>query len=394
MVITNARGSILVRLFIPSALLICCPGAASLAHEPSTSRKSATVLELIGQLTSTSESARASAERQLLQREDAIPVLRNLQNGTNADLAKKAEGLLAIWNSRLRKRLIERAADYARAGRVDNMVEALVAAGPTKDDDAVWRVAQGFAWRIVDGSRRQFPNGGGPNLEDLPSRDWTVFEKKFKPSLILGPKPQTLGVSRQRRERALVCAESLHANMRCTLTYFITTGDIRLLSKTNNPMSLGGTFVFCGGSIGEIDSFSNSVVVCQSSLNVDRHISGAIVIARGSVECGKLANSIVISGGPIRVKESRGAETSTLKSDATSFLGFIEFFTPEHVGLQLEERAGSVWITQVTERSPMSVAGVRRGDILRAVNGAEANPLIRFGDSCSAPAFTTTARFE
>jgi hypothetical protein len=336
------------------------------------------VADLIRQLMSPRETEREAASRQLLEREDALPALRGARNGTNADLAREAERILAVWKGRLRERLIERAARYARKGKVDCMVDALVLAGPTNDDDRCWNIAGEAGWKIVDLTQKQFPDLPSVDGEGLPKRDWSASRKR-RPKEVLGPEAVVSSGLKRRPPWALVCAESIDAQLLCVSTYLLSSGPIGLRSDLR-PSRAGttSTFVFCGDTINSVTSLVNSVVVCDGDIKVDSSV-GTIVIARGSIQCKMIFNSIAIAGGSIHTsRDLKAIQESVVRSDTDKYLDFVSFVEPIQIGLELREPTGKVRVYQVVEGTPAAKAGLQRGDILLAVDGTAADSIELF----------------
>ena len=98
-------------------------------------------------------------------------------------------------------------------------------------------------------------------------------------------------------------------------------------------------------------------------------VYNSLVIARGTVRCGGIHNSRVISGGEVQLSRSAKVLDSKVVEKETKPLGFVTFFDPADVGIKVDSADGGVRVKEAEKGKPFAAAGLRADDLVTALDG-------------------------
>jgi hypothetical protein len=141
----------LLSLTVFAFVLVIDAGSAADKDKPAPSEKQRReeIDKLIKQLNAEDFKLRESATRQLMKRDDALPALREAAKSEDAEVSRRARGLMEAINKRVGKRAIERAIAKLKKGQTDQFVDAVVQWREYADEDC-WKAALEHAQAIAD----------------------------------------------------------------------------------------------------------------------------------------------------------------------------------------------------------------------------------------------------
>ncbi|HUR55900.1 MAG TPA: PDZ domain-containing protein [Gemmataceae bacterium] len=121
-----------------------------------------------------------------------------------------------------------------------------------------------------------------------------------------------------------------------------------------------------------------SVVVCDGNVDVVGRAYRSIVVARGDITVDNAANSTLIAGGRVTIREvppppRRGMpiQPVLVKEGDRNPLGFVQFFELSRVGLEVTDADKVVRIKSVADGKTFAASGAKVGDLVEGVNGAK-----------------------
>lgn len=365
-------------------------------------RPPAEVGRLIEQLTTRRGSAQDAAVEALARFPAAEPYLRPLLDDRSPLVRRQAAAAVAgIRDRSCRRALDQHAEGWARAGRMDMLVEI---AALTQDGKLACRAAD-LAFRVVRTVRSNLNERKlGPRLDllfdaafsrydtyelfskgvgfrrvssgELPGETidrvfahsptfWTeVSHHKSKWVCLVGDRlTETNPRSRGWYDATLAVNNSVEMSTRFLYTsLLIADGDVELRPQPGGGnISLDGSVIIAGGSIRAKESIG---------------VGGALLCAGGDITAGDLhggSHTYLYAGGRVRLGKVGAANPAAgkpvVKEGAdVSFTG-VRFFELSDVGVDAAAVKGGARITKIDPRSPLAFYGLKVGDVVTKLNG-------------------------
>jgi len=406
-----------MKLHLPAPLFI----AVALLALPAMADGPPTVDDLVRRLGDTNFKKREAAERELLKREEAAPVLRRALKRADTETARRINAILEEFARRDNRRALERLAAHANKGEVDRAVELLVRRPSWgAEEDAAWQVFAEVAGKLLDAEKKDFgkigiekvakpvdsgglappgPPGGAKALWEqrvwerqagLPFRDFVRYKKWSVPAFVsvkpteedrrevfapswtrdeagrwMPPRPVMLTARTlmlARHGAFVIRGHDVHAEQTCASSLFACTGRFR----ADDMVNMSGIL-----TLGPVDvkHLHNSVVVCAGDFTARTMMHNCIIVAGGKVNCPRGVGDCVIAAGGRVYLPKDAAKDNIIRENQTTPLGFVTFFDPSQAGITVEAAEGGVRVKGVAEGKLFARAGLKMGDAVTELDG-------------------------
>jgi hypothetical protein len=315
------------------------------------------VAQLIQRLSNKHFKVREEAARQLLEREDAAPALQRILQvpGSDPEVARRAAQILAEFNRRDARRVLQRLQSLGEQGEVDLLVEWFVRRRRWAPEDSAWQMLGDLARKLVQLETQ------GPRKTNLPHSESTPFVDFRRYRTLVRPKTVDFAPRQLQRGSYLARGEEIVADV-LAQSLIATSGNFR-------ASFLGGSAVFAGGSVA-VKEVSNSVIICDGEFKARHYVGGCIIIARGPVQCpDKLHNSLIVSLGTVQVPKDTDGKDTLIQEKEPNPLGFVKFFDPARAGIEVRQAEDGVRVKTAFEGKRFARAGLKAGDLIAALDG-------------------------
>ncbi len=335
-------------------LVLFCVAAAAQEQPKSTANS---IPELIQQLGGANFHQREAAHRALLSRDEAYPDIRQALPTLNAEGRQRTTAILGVMTRRRMKRFLQ----YGREGRVDVFVEWSGIAGKNTDSNEFWDC-------VIEIGLKQLKRTASKETireweKNFRAKDYSQFCRE-RPSFIREddtietaqlPTYLTLrGCSGKKNPTVLHC---------CLV---VTTAPLELdcfarfcIILANGKIKLGGGFHVLAISDEQIPTRSlfDSIIATR---------------ANGSSETDSLDRRIRKPArlkSPVSPLSSAGAEKTAGRTDG------LRYFQFDDLGIECTMPEAFLPIKSVDPKSPFSKAGLRPGDFIREIDGADTDSI-------------------
>jgi hypothetical protein len=251
----------------------------------------------------------------------------------------------------LEKRLV-RLKVATKSGEVD-LVAAILAEWPEgRNEDACWQEMRALFTHILDLHHK---------LNDLPKLTPFTGVDLAEPKVIVGS--QVTNGPDDFKDALFVRSVQVCFDRRLVL--YAAVGCDRCIQRG----LFGSGCILSSGGV-TVDQLTDALVVSDGDVRVSRGHK-ALIIARGNVICdGPWIDCHVIAGKRL-VVTYRGSveEGCKVAENATAPLGFVKFFDASRAGVQIEAAKSGVRVKDLDASRSFAKAGLRKGDIIVAVDG-------------------------
>lgn len=332
--------------------------------------------DLIRQLGDDRFERREVAMRQLMERNDAAPLLRQVLASEDKEVARRAADILKALAGRDDMQALARLEALARKGEVDQAVQLLVWRLYWVKEDAAWRTMTELAARLIEAGEKEF---GAPPVPPahrcLPAGDsrrfaeWTDWTK---PTFVV---TRRVVPRRDGREATFaVRAPEIEAFGTHAGDFLVAGGRLRAgRDRAFDPAGFAYCVILAGGPIEVEEPLVGSVVVCDGHFTASETAKHCLVVARGDVDfsrCRSVHYCRVVASGRVQFgKDTRVLDTKVREGEMNP-LGFVKFFDPARAGIEVAEQGGVV-VTRLKDDGPFARAGVKAGDEIVALGGVE-----------------------
>jgi hypothetical protein len=293
------------------------------------------VAELIEQLNSRDFKKREAATRALMQRDDALPALRQALKSPHAETRRRAAEILDQKANGAKRRALKQVLASIKKGQGFQTLR-LLTANP-ECGDVAWQPLLDLITSVtVEGQKKYELQFLVPFLTDVP------YRRTF------APKRKGLGSEKSPFDRRVVTKGG-------TDRYMITRSEI-----------------ICGGPLRVQLRFSENIVLANGDVTVQGSIVESVVLCNGNITTNEAAvNSVLIATGTVKVNNTFHNPSSLIleHADLRGDLRRLRFFDLERVGVEVAAEKGGLVVKKVLLGKPFAVAGVRVGDHLLALTG-------------------------
>jgi len=320
--------------------------------------------QLIRDLASSDFTVREKATRQLVERGDAVPALRQALHSGDAEVVRRARSVLDVLAQREKERALARLVKLAKEGAVDLAIEQFVQRKTWDDEAACWQVFAELAGKLTELEEKLCGRASLKKSEGVPARDFKRYVEKQRPQFAVGGKltPRQTPLT----HRIVVRAEVIERDMNTYDSLIAVSGQIRAISVSRSV-------IVAGGSI-EVSSSDSSIFVCDGDFKERSRLDNCLVIARGNVKCDQdVTNCRIFAGGRCSLGAGARSIGSLVTENETNPLGFVKFFNPGQIGITVENRDVGLRVNNTPRDKAFGLAGIRRGDVILALDGKELN---------------------
>ncbi len=337
------------------AFLFALAGSAP-AQEPKAVRPA--VAEWVRQLGSTVFEEREKAEALLGSADDAAPALKEALKSSDAEVRRRATRALQALERRRNLAALARLRKLAKEGRVDLVTDLIVRWPQWEDEADAWQAVVNMAETLIALEARTFGKRSVPEREGAPLGDFRWYLSYFGTGI----------VNDSRRVR---WKDSGSASFAAKVDSFISeTKDKRILSSllvSSGDVGVyhaGLSFIFAGGAV-EVETMSNTLVVCDGDFTVNQCMTSCLVIARGAIHCRvPVVDCRLISSDRVNDGKANTYTRVAVREKDVNPLGFVKFFDLKHVGLATEAGESGLRVKAVDKGSRAARAGLQAGDVL------------------------------
>lgn len=306
---------------------------------------------------------RADAVRRLTALEPYSALVRALK-ANDAEAARLAAQILNDLDRAATVRSLQKLPQETARGEVSRVTDRFARWKGPENDEKAWQINIDFAWEVANRAVKDFANEKQFWKDRYPPRSTKPY----------GPKGQ---VEYLYSKDALTASKSIIGFARA---------DGIIFKRGAKPM---GVFVSSNGLELGRDLVVNSTFLIVGALRCDATISNCILICDGAVELqSSVLNSVIVANGPVKYSSSvagctvistssiiattRGsADRSVLRENEPNPLGFIKWFKPSEVGIEVVAAKDAVRVERLHDgRLPLK-AGVKMGDLVTAIDGTK-----------------------
>ncbi len=349
---------------------------------------------LIKQLASKNYKERDEADRQLRTMPKAVPYLKAALSSSDPEVVERITKILALYKSYSPK-LLQRAKEFAKAGKVDLAIEQLWALDPPPDDKKYWQTIVDIAWLVGDKAIQ-----GNPNRVDLshhlPPRSLDDFEKnRLEPPPMTKITPRALADYQKANQGKWISLNAPFQEMR-----EVFLGCLR--AEAVNCQYLNHSVLIAPKNVAVHNTMANSILLVNGTFSGRKMVARSILIVGD--QCGQLDHihdSIVIADGPIpriiQIKNSiiiasgnnvhnspitrQSSDKWILKDKEQKPLGFIKWFETAQIGIEAKLAENSIEISALGQEKAFAKAGCRLGDKVLGVDQSRIDSVEEFRTS-------------
>lgn len=303
------------------------------------------ISRLIEQLGDEDGQVREAATRELIEREDALPALKEALKSSNLEVRRRAERIIEEIRLKPAKKKRQPMLDLAKTGQVDLHVDRMMVDSEFVDA-TVWDSINTLTQKLIAGAKKAY--GKEIPFPEVDKFRWKWLTSTRNPDQ-LGPEPilSDLRLLAPRiTKRTLV--------LRCKI---VSTGSVHCdeMFHDNIVLANGDVTVtnLCGGGA----SIMNCVVYCDGNITADI-VGESILVATGTVK---------INNDPPEL--AKLVKHGIIIEHAREPLGLIKFFDPKQVGIEVDAVGDGVAVKKVLDGQTFAKAEFKEGDRVLAVCG-------------------------
>jgi hypothetical protein len=313
--------------------------------------------KLIAQLGSENFDVREEATSRLRERPDAIPALRNARQSGDTEVRRRAAQILDVLDPKEKERAFAQFRKLALDGAIDQALEKLVRCEKWDDETACWQVLAEVAGKLTDLEQKAFGKASLPATDQIPARDFRKYLASVQPEITAG---RRLGPRQLIGTHFVARGEEIQPDSPKISSVLAATGRIQ-------GSYIQRSVVLAGDSV-DVSYVDDSLIVCDGDFTARFKVLNSLIIARGDVWFQHpVDNCRVITSGHVHYADARAVKDTKVQENEPKPLGFIHFFDPAQVGLDVESVSGGVRFKETGKA--FAGAGFRRDDLVVALNG-------------------------
>lgn len=381
----RAAGLSLVTAILVGEAVAARGGDPAVPGQPS--RGEQRLEELIRQLGSPRYRIREAAAKELTDRPDTVPALERALKSPDPEVVHQAERILGRKREFQRRRALERAVAWGKAGRADLMIDALVMWDGPKDSEEYWQTVIDLAHHLIRPAeeryikahnrglivgdpddcpflRRVYKDLHGMNLEAILYRSGEVVDEDKRPG------GDWVGYAR--------CGRARFANY-ITASAVVASDSVALSGPRSSIILANGDVDICEAQHGII--IAGGTIRARESSPFFR-LTGSLVVARKWEPHSKyndFTHSVLLCAERYErpLKKVRFAVEKSIIEDGKP-LDFFKWFDPIEVGVRVKEHDKELVIDRVAPGKPFARAGLKAGDVIVEVDGQKTDTAERF----------------
>ncbi len=356
MATSSYRGLMLVVIALP---LLFGEANVAAGEEPE-------IEKLVRDLRDRNFRVRQSAMRRLTEL-DAVEALRKALHSDDPEIARLAGLALKDLEKLDVPGSLQKLKREIADGKASLAIDRFARWNGPENDKMSWQLMIDFAWDITKRATKKHPvliSGWFSKRE--PIRSTKTFDGyRLDPWELLFIHSRNRFVLSELRY-GCVRAEGIEAMGRGYLKGVLVSSDGIRLRLGGGSQSQSILFISGQASVTEV---SDTILICDGDLQVDRTITTSIVVAK-SVKCFGASNSVIAASGSITSRQAKDPTASWLENEPNPF-GFIKWFTVAEVGLEVAAASDAVKIEKLHDGKLPRKAGLELGDVITAVDGTK-----------------------
>lgn len=342
------------------------------------------VADALAALRGADEAKRKKAVATLSALEDAEPYVRHYSYTNQGQADSLADELLDAYDAARAKRNVERAAEWAKQGRYDFLVDVCLHLPETEQ---VNQVGQAFFDLVkqIGPTQKEYAVQPQPRLgysmkDFAKKREVREFHKKTG---VLTTdwkwygfvRAQSCEVSSKLRQNWLILTRDKLVGTYPTGNlwedcYIFHNSDVTFDSCTYS-------LVVCDGDVEFVHTFdgANSTIITNGNIRSQGGLgcSGAFYFAQGDIvaKSSNSAGAVLMAGGKITAPDrfdGKVGKPRVEKPDLKENPFGVRFFQTGDVGVELAVKDDAVTVAKLTPGSPLTKYGVQVGDVITQVN--------------------------
>lgn len=335
-----------------------------------TTPDSQTIERLIADLGDKNFKVRDEAVRRLIELEptSALKVALKSVDPEIARLAAKImDNLDRLATARSLEKLRKETAEGASSRAIDRFARWK---GPD-NDEAAWQVVIDFAWDVANRATKNHPT---ENLFWLKDRSPPKNTKPY------GPKGLVDYVYSENR---LALSKSITGFVRADGIVFKPGAKPIGVVVTSDGFEMGleleyNTIILVAGSLRCGASLFNCILICDGEVELRSSVAGSIIVANGPVKyTSSIVGSVIVSSGTIS-SVRKSIDRSVLRENEPNPFGFVKWFTPAEVGLEVATDKDGVRVERLQEGKLPTESGLKVGDLIVTLDGIKIDSTEKF----------------
>jgi hypothetical protein len=310
---------------------------------------------------------REAATRELSKLQDAPPALKKAAlEAPDVEVRQRAANILEAIRRNRAERILENAAQFAKQGRVDELVEALVRVKGLDEKKKGWAAAARLAGILAEFEDRDFGVCQLRKYGGLEAGDFDSYMKTAQPKEIDSPNKPT-----KAREAYLLRGETVEVPVQIAKSIVVA-------SKSAKLTRAEACVVFCSGPV-EVQSLLQCIVVCDGTFKAHGHVDGSLVIARGPIELVPTISGVFLTPEELRFSQNCSLHGAS-RTGEKALPSCVHFFDAADVGIKVTIQGRGtaiipkgVRVTEVEKGTPFAEAGLQAEDVVLKVSGEEIN---------------------
>jgi hypothetical protein len=344
--------------------------------------------KLVSGLSDPDEKVRGVSSAALRGRADALPWLRRAARSVDTDTARRAAALLAACEPDRQGRVAKAIDACIRDGCLDLLTEWHQYWKPHAEED-LWSV----------GLRTAKP-GLDRLAKSCPPAEWAWFEQKFAlfidpvrvPTKVHnGPCPErfeafkgTWTIRTDRMDRLRQSPRRIRFASIGGPAKIPRGGGQFLVLGPVQANTIDTAFVACDGEVwNEAPEFgptlgvttARSIVVCRGNFTGASLVGASVLLADGNIDLTRthfLTSCLIRASGEVYLRRDTKPQNCTIEAHAKDAMAPYKFFELSDVGLLLADDEEGLVVTGVKAGAPFGDCGIRKGDLIRAIDDTPA----------------------
>ena len=316
--------------------------------------------ELIRRLGDRSFKERDKATRQLVEGKNVTTALRQALQSSDLEVIRRIKGILKARAQRGARRQLELLKTAVRDGYLDLAIELLARWSAGFEEAAYWAEVRKLVTTLVKLDGQQ---NGRIKLNPWP------------PSMVMDARPGKIRIMTADRVTQLPDEQD-------GLPWSIRAGEVDLKKIIPRPLAIACSgpvrdfavrgVVLANGPV-ELSLLGGAIILCDSDVTLIESAASCLVIARGTITCKGFMNDCHFITGKRVILGTSHLRSCIIKDQATAPFGRLGFLSLREKDILVEPGKGGVRLLDVVAGTPFAKAGLRKGDMITAVDGKAAD---------------------
>jgi PDZ domain len=333
------------------------------------------IAALIAQLSDDKYQVREQATKKLMELDEALPALRRALERAHLEHQRRLNRIIAAIQTRLAARFIAEAVTPVNEEGIDLFLDRMVLLKAFADEH--WPAALKLAMAMA----KRAESVGGP-VPTFKNRDFLALPvvSSFDNNVSISQRVLVSGVAERidiLHDCFLISSGSLEEINSTNGSILLVNGDIDKLNSTQNSI------IFCNGTIRDFNSTTNCLIFITGLIERMNFTQNNTIFVRGElaslnytkdnvIEATRLGRCNLSQGNTyLNCKAPPQGEYDRLAKADPSPLDLFKYFDPARDGLTFNMVNGDAQVVGVIDGKPYAQAGLKKGDLILAVDQAK-----------------------